>query len=74
MPASVQQEVWAENLNFVKNRDIYNNDYFQFISNLAAKNSVSIERHELRFNIYVLGIHIIIINFKLIWWKVKYYG
>lgn len=42
MPASIHQIIQAENLTFVKNRDVYNTDYFRFIRDLVAVNMVSI--------------------------------
>ena len=41
MPAAIQQIVHAENITFVKNRDIYNPEYFTFVRQLVAKNKVS---------------------------------
>ena len=41
MPASIQQMVRDENLRFMKNRDVYDADYFKFIRTLISKNSVS---------------------------------
>lgn len=40
MPASIHQIIQAENLTFVKNRDVYNTDYFRFIRDLVAVNLV----------------------------------
>lgn len=52
MPASIHRVIHAENLTFVKNRDVYNQEYFKFVKNLVARNSVSIVvtylRHALR--------------------------
>ena len=42
MPASIQQAIHAENITFVKNRDVYSADYFSFLIRLTARNSVSI--------------------------------
>lgn len=42
MPASIHQIIQAENLTFVKNRDVYNTDYFRFIRDLVAVNMVII--------------------------------
>ena len=42
MPASIHQIIQAENLTFVKNRDIYNTDYFRFIRDQVAVNNVNI--------------------------------
>lgn len=41
MPARIHQSIQAENLTFVKNRDVYNTEYFKFVRDLAAKNCVS---------------------------------
>ena len=41
MPASIHRVIQAENLQFVKNRDVYNQEYFKFVKNFVAKNSVS---------------------------------
>ncbi|XP_050400806.1 ubiquitin carboxyl-terminal hydrolase 24 isoform X1 [Patella vulgata] len=38
MPASIQQVIHAENVTYVKDRDVYNMEYFKFIRNLVAKN------------------------------------
>lgn len=35
------QMVRDENLKFMKNRDIYNSDYFSFVLSLASVNAVS---------------------------------
>ena len=40
MPASIQRMIHSENLTFVKNRDVYNQEYFKFVKNLVARNSV----------------------------------
>lgn len=40
MPARIHQNIQAENLTFVKNRDVYNTEYFKFVRDLAAKNCV----------------------------------
>ena len=42
MLASIHQIIQAENLTYVKNRDVYNADYFGFISDLVAVNMVII--------------------------------
>ncbi|XP_062568779.1 ubiquitin carboxyl-terminal hydrolase 24-like [Saccostrea cucullata] len=39
MPASIHQIIQAENLTFVKNRDVYNMDYFRFIRELVIVNA-----------------------------------
>ncbi|GAB1607082.1 hypothetical protein Ahia01_000991000, partial [Argonauta hians] len=39
MPASIEKVIGTENIIFVKNRDIYNGEYFQFVKNLAEVNS-----------------------------------
>lgn len=41
MPASIQQIIHAENVTFVKNRDVYNHEYFSFVKNLVSVNAVS---------------------------------
>ena len=41
MPASIQRMIHGENVTFVKNRDVYNQEYFKFVKNLVARNSVS---------------------------------
>lgn len=40
MPASIQQAIHAENITFVKNRDVYNPDYFSYLLRLISQNSV----------------------------------
>lgn len=40
MPAAIQQVIHAENITFVKNRDIYNHEYFDFIKQLVRQNRV----------------------------------
>ena len=40
MPARIQQVVREENLHFMKNRNVYDSDYFQFVRSLANKNLV----------------------------------
>ena len=44
MPARIHQVIQAENLTFVKNRDVYNTEYFKFVRDLAAKNCVCIKK------------------------------
>ncbi|KAK1897205.1 Ubiquitin carboxyl-terminal hydrolase 24, partial [Dissostichus eleginoides] len=39
MPASIYQMVRDENLKFMKNRDVYNSDYFNFTLSLASVNA-----------------------------------
>lgn len=39
MPASIQQAIHAENITFVKNRDVYNPDYFSFLIKLISRNT-----------------------------------
>ncbi|XP_015755638.1 PREDICTED: ubiquitin carboxyl-terminal hydrolase 24-like [Acropora digitifera] len=39
MPATIQRVVHTENLQFMQNRDVYNEDYFRFILNLASCNT-----------------------------------
>ena len=41
MPASIHRVIHAENLTFVKNRDVYNQEYFKFVKSLVGRNSVS---------------------------------
>ncbi len=41
MPGSIQQVVREENLCFMKNRDVYDIDYFRFVKKLVNKSSVS---------------------------------
>ncbi len=41
MPASIQQVVRDENLRFMKNRGVYDVDYFRFIRTLVTKSAVS---------------------------------
>ncbi|KAH3849071.1 hypothetical protein DPMN_091460 [Dreissena polymorpha] len=41
MPVSIQRMIHSENLTFVKNRDVYNQEYFRFVKNLVARNTVS---------------------------------
>ncbi|GFO40772.1 ubiquitin carboxyl-terminal hydrolase 24, partial [Plakobranchus ocellatus] len=38
MPAGIQQVIHAENITFVKNRDIYNPEYFTFVRQLVSCN------------------------------------
>ncbi|XP_035828590.1 LOW QUALITY PROTEIN: ubiquitin carboxyl-terminal hydrolase 24 [Aplysia californica] len=38
MPAAIQQVIHAENITFVKNRDIYNPEYFSFVRQLVSRN------------------------------------
>ena len=41
MPAGIQQVIHAENITFVKNRDIFNPEYFTFVRQLVSSNKVS---------------------------------
>ena len=41
MPARIQQVVRDENLRFMKNRGVYDVDYFRFVRDLITKSSVS---------------------------------
>ena len=41
MPSSIQRGIHSENLTFVKNRDVFNAEYFRFVRNLVARNTVS---------------------------------
>ena len=40
MPAHIQQVVRDKNLRFMKNRDVYDANYFSFVRRLANKNAV----------------------------------
>ncbi|BFY99847.1 hypothetical protein BsWGS_02887 [Bradybaena similaris] len=40
MPSGIQQVIHAENITFVKNRDIYSPEYFTFIRHLASRNKL----------------------------------
>jgi ubiquitin carboxyl-terminal hydrolase 9/24 len=42
MPARIQQVVREENLLFLRNRNVYDADYFAFVRNLASKNMSNI--------------------------------
>ena len=42
MPPAIQQAIHAENITFVKNRDVYSSDYFAFLVRLTSINSVSV--------------------------------
>ncbi|XP_052775472.1 ubiquitin carboxyl-terminal hydrolase 24-like isoform X3 [Mya arenaria] len=41
MPPSIQRLIHSENLTFIKNRDVYNQEYFRFVKNLVARNTMS---------------------------------
>ncbi|XP_061594074.1 ubiquitin carboxyl-terminal hydrolase 24 isoform X3 [Cololabis saira] len=43
MPASIYQIVRDENLRFMRNRDVYNSDYFNFILSLASVNATKLK-------------------------------
>ncbi|KAM9762188.1 ubiquitin carboxyl-terminal hydrolase 24 isoform 4-T4 [Menidia menidia] len=43
MPASIYQIVRDENLKFMRNRDVYNSDYFNFILSLASVNATKLK-------------------------------
>ncbi|XP_029684387.1 ubiquitin carboxyl-terminal hydrolase 24 isoform X4 [Takifugu rubripes] len=43
MPASIYQMVRDENLRFMKNRDVYNSDYFNFTLSLASVNATKLK-------------------------------
>ncbi|XP_023195305.1 ubiquitin carboxyl-terminal hydrolase 24 isoform X2 [Xiphophorus maculatus] len=43
MPASIFQMVRDENLRFMRNRDVYNSDYFSFILSLASVNATKLK-------------------------------
>lgn len=40
MPARIQQVVREENLLFMRNRNVYDSDYFTFVRELCSKNMV----------------------------------
>jgi len=40
MPARIQQVVREENLLFMRNRNVYDADYFLFVRNLCSRNMV----------------------------------
>ncbi|XP_052274227.1 ubiquitin carboxyl-terminal hydrolase 24-like isoform X2 [Dreissena polymorpha] len=42
MPVSIQRMIHSENLTFVKNRDVYNQEYFRFVKNLVARNTARV--------------------------------
>ena len=42
MPPAIQQAIHAENITFVKNRDVYSSDYFAFLVRLTSTNAVSV--------------------------------
>jgi len=41
MPSSIQRLIHSENLTFIKNRDVFNDEYCRFVKNLVARNTVS---------------------------------
>lgn len=43
MPASIYQMVRDENLRFMRNRDVYNSDYFNFTLSLASVNATKLK-------------------------------
>uniref|UniRef100_H3APV7 Ubiquitin carboxyl-terminal hydrolase 24 n=1 Tax=Latimeria chalumnae TaxID=7897 RepID=H3APV7_LATCH len=43
MPARIYQMVRDENLKFMKNRDVYNSDYFNFVLSLASVNATKLK-------------------------------
>ncbi|CAL9695704.1 unnamed protein product [Knipowitschia caucasica] len=43
MPASIYQNVRDENLRFMRNRDVYNSDYFNFSLSLASVNATKLK-------------------------------
>ncbi|TKS74904.1 Ubiquitin carboxyl-terminal hydrolase 24 [Collichthys lucidus] len=43
MPASIYQMVRDENLKFMRNRDVYNSDYFNFALSLASVNATKLK-------------------------------
>uniref|UniRef100_A0A3B4VJU6 Ubiquitin carboxyl-terminal hydrolase 24 n=1 Tax=Seriola dumerili TaxID=41447 RepID=A0A3B4VJU6_SERDU len=43
MPASIYQMVRDENLKFMRNRDVYNSDYFNFTLSLASVNATKLK-------------------------------
>jgi len=42
MPARIQQVVREENLLFMRNRNVYDADYFTFVRDLCSKNMVRV--------------------------------
>uniref|UniRef100_A0A3B3YMA8 Ubiquitin carboxyl-terminal hydrolase 24 n=1 Tax=Poecilia mexicana TaxID=48701 RepID=A0A3B3YMA8_9TELE len=46
MPASIFQMVRDENLRFMRNRDVYNSDYFSFILSLASVNATKLKHQD----------------------------
>ncbi|KAK5869950.1 hypothetical protein PBY51_024623 [Eleginops maclovinus] len=46
MPASIYQNVRDENLKFMKNRDVYNSDYFNFTLSLASVNATKLKHSD----------------------------
>ena len=57
MPARVQQVVREENLRFMKNRDVYDQNYFAFVRKLVTTNIVS---EHVFHHIFIFCWHIII--------------
>ncbi|XP_031724129.1 ubiquitin carboxyl-terminal hydrolase 24 isoform X7 [Anarrhichthys ocellatus] len=46
MPASIYQMVRDENLKFMRNRDVYNSDYFNFTLSLASVNATKLKHQD----------------------------
>lgn len=59
MPARIHQVIQAENLTFVKNRDVYNTEYFKFVRDLAAKNCVCIKKKKSSTFLIIYSVKII---------------
>ena len=59
MPARVQQAVREENLRFMKSRDVYCSDYYDFIFDLCQVKLFFLSKNMLRYSNPILNI-----NFK----------
>ncbi len=70
MPASIQQVVREENLCFMKNRDVYDTDYFRFVKKLVTKASVC-EIHVFAFMTQFTVQQLCRISLTLCWGKTK---
>ncbi|XP_060555692.1 ubiquitin carboxyl-terminal hydrolase 24-like isoform X1 [Ruditapes philippinarum] len=57
MPASIQRFIHSENLTFIKNRDVFNEEYFRFVKNLVAENSNHM-KHEDYSNMCMVGLRL----------------
>ena len=53
MPAVIQQDVRDENLRFMKNRDVFNQEYFRFVRLLVSRNSVSFQLYIMNYTLYI---------------------